>query len=95
MAITKTMAVDSPPEDYADPANTSEQEPDMEYSNEVSEGETLSLALFGKMPPAVGSTVSLKVTAVDPENGTVEVSMPGMKAASGIDKLTSALDEGE
>jgi len=92
--MDKTMAFDSnPADDSAGPANTSEQEPDVKDPNEASEGETLSLEIFGGKTPAVGDKVTLEVTAVDPENGTVEVSMPDQKAAGGgIDGLNSALD---
>ena len=94
MAFNKTMGFDSnPADDSAGAANTSEQEPDVNDPNEAGEGDTLSLEIFGGKTPAVGDKVTLEVTAVDPENGTVEVSMPDQKAAGGgIDGLTSALD---
>ena len=92
------MAFDSnQADDSAGASNTSDQEPDPQDPNEGSEnegeGDTLSLEIFGGKTPAVGDKVTLEVTAVDPENGTVEVSMPDQKAAGGgIDGLTSALD---
>ena len=86
------MGFDSnPADDSAGAANTSEQEPDVNNPNEAGEGETLSLEIFGGKTPAVGDKVTLQVTAVDTDNGTVEVSMP-QKAGGGIDGLTSALD---
>jgi hypothetical protein len=96
--ITKTMAFDdSAPtgETMADPAQPTppDQEPDMGEPGEAAEGESLSLDVFGGKEPAVGDMVTLKVTAVDPENGTVSVMLPAAKKMGGIDAKAAMMDE--
>ncbi len=97
--ITKTMAFDdSAPtgETMSDPAQPPPEEsteaPDA--GPEASEGESLSLDVFGDKPPTVGEMVTLKVTAIDPENGRVSVMLPAAKKMGGIAKQAAMLDEG-
>ena len=99
--ITKTMAFDSAPDEVDSSVApeesdqpTTDQEPDANEPGESSEGETLSLDVFCGKEPTVGQMVTLKVTAVDPENGTVSVMMPAVKKMGGIAKQAAMLDEG-
>ncbi len=87
--IEKTMAFDSVPEE------STELTPETPEAMPVaSEGESLSLDLFGENEPAVGDTVTLKVTAIDPENGRVTVILPGGEKRGGIDAAAAEMDEG-
>ncbi len=79
-----TLAFDSVPEESTEVATELPAGP---------EGESLSLDLFGENEPAVGDTVTLKVTAIDPENGRVTVILPGAAKPGGIDAAAAAMDE--
>lgn len=88
------MAFDSAPEIPEESTDTQDEIP--EGAPEAPEGVSIPLAAFGDEAPTVGAT--LKVTAVDAENGTVTVSVskPAMVAAKkmgGIAGNAAALDE--
>jgi len=88
-AITKEMAFDSSlstGETMDDPAM-----PPAEPAEDS--GETLSLDVFGGSEPAIGDKVTLEVTSVDPESGSVTVRLPSAKKAVGIAAKSAALDE--
>lgn len=79
-------------ETMSDPA----QPPVAEVAETVTEGpegESLSLDIFGEKEPAIGDMVTLKVTAIDPENGRVTVILPGAPKGGGIDAAVAAMDE--
>ncbi len=92
--ITKTMAFDDAPEESTEAPDTVPEaaEPAAEAASEP--GESLSLDVFGDKPPTVGEMVTLKVTAIDPENGRVSVMLPAAKKMGGIAKQAAMLDEG-
>ncbi len=86
-----TYAFDSAPQESPDVAPEASEAPDP--MPEGPEGESLSLDLFGDKEPAVGDTITLKVTGIDQENGTVTVSLPGGDKTGGIDDAAAAMDE--
>ena len=89
------MAFDSAPPETSENETPSSPEGDSGMP-ESAEGETLSLDVFGDKEPTVGEMVTLKVTAVDPQNGTVTVMMPASRpaaAAGGIAAKAAAMDE--
>lgn len=94
-AITKTMAFDTPPDDATEAPDTKPEATEApDTAPEGAEGETLSLDVFGGKEPAVGDMVTLKVTAVNDQDGTVTVSMPAAaKKMGGIAGKVAALDE--
>lgn len=76
------------------PGESGEQEAP-EAKEESPETATLSLEMFGGNPPTEGATISLQVTAVDTENGTVTVTMPTSgETGGGIAGDASVFDKG-
>ncbi len=98
MARKDTYAFDSAPDEVDSAARYADDSTDLapestEPVAEGPEGESLSLDLFGDKEPAVGDTITLKVTGIDQENGTVTVSLPGGEKTGGIDDAAAAMDE--
>ncbi len=95
------MAFDTPPEESTGAPDGAPEAPDTvpESAEAPAEaasepGESLSMDVFGDKPPTVGDMVTLKVTAIDPENGRVSVMLPAAKKMGGIAKQAAMLDEG-
>lgn len=55
---------------------------------------TLSLEMFGGVAPKAGQSITLKVSAVDPESGTVSVVLPSGKP-SGMADAAAAFDSNQ
>ncbi len=87
-----TYAFDSAPQESTDVAPEAPEAP--EAMPEGTEGETLSLDVFGGSEPSVGDRVTLEVISIDPDSGSVTVRMPddGEKTG-GIADAAAALDE--
>lgn len=89
-SITKEMAFDSEPPEAAE---VEPMAPDESAPHEMAEGEAeIPLDAFGGVAPKVGD--SLKVTAVNPDAGTVLVKVSARgKMGGGIEAKAAMMDE--
>ena len=88
-SITKEMAFDSvPPEAEVEEETEVVETPEVES---VAGEATIPIDAFGSIVPKMGDT--LKVTAVDTENGTVSVKVSGAVKRGGIEAKAAVMDE--